>query len=181
MDRLKTSKILGFARLSAILLAAMVSLPFPNSASAEGPSLGEILNEKSATVGSGFALISDDSRLVPVPGTPGIGGIPNDDAVESMVLEQLEEMAVSFSPALQQADAEVMRLKGIWEQVGLKPNPIFGYQAAEVGNEGSAGQQGFFIGQEFVTGDKLQLNRSVAYQAVQGATWQRGKRSGTVW
>lgn len=161
----------GIARLPIILLAAFLPLSFVCSANAEEPSLGAILTEDSENIG--FTLISEDSPLMPIPGTPGSDGIPGDNGVEILDLDQLEQLTLTHTPSLQQADAEVMRLEGIWTQVGLKPNPLVGYQAAEVGNEGSAGQQGFFIGQEFVTGGKLRLNRAVAYQAIQQATWQR--------
>jgi cobalt-zinc-cadmium efflux system outer membrane protein len=46
-------------------------------------------------------------------------------------------------------------------QVGLPPNPSFGYAASEVGDSGKAGQQGGFAGQDFITGKKLAKNRAV--------------------
>jgi cobalt-zinc-cadmium efflux system outer membrane protein len=55
-------------------------------------------------------------------------------------------------------------------QVGLAPNPTAGYAASEVGNEGHSGQQGFYVGQEFVTGGKLRLNRNVTSQEVRRAS-----------
>ncbi|QDU46580.1 Cobalt-zinc-cadmium resistance protein CzcC precursor [Symmachiella dynata] len=88
-------------------------------------------------------------------------------------LSELEELALTTNPTLQQAAAEIMRLNGVREQVGLRPNPIMGYQAAEVGNDGYGGQQGLFIGQEFVRGGKLELNRAVAGSAVEQARWKR--------
>jgi len=95
------------------------------------------------------------------------------EPAHNVSLSELEEMALRNNPTMQQAAAEVMRLNGVWLQVGLRPNPLVGYQAAEVGNNGSAGQQGVFIGQEFVRGGKLDLNRSVAASAVQQARWQQ--------
>jgi len=47
-------------------------------------------------------------------------------------------------------------------QVGLPPNPTIGYVAGEIGDQGTAGQQGGFAGQKFITGGKLAKNRAVA-------------------
>lgn len=91
---------------------------------------------------------------------------------ELLSLSRLEELALAHNPTMQQAAANLEKAKGIHTQVGLKPNPIFGYQAAEVGNEGRAGQQGVFLGQEFVTAGKLGLNRAIANQDIERSRWQ---------
>jgi cobalt-zinc-cadmium efflux system outer membrane protein len=57
--------------------------------------------------------------------------------------------------------AHVTALRGRWVQAGLPPNPTVGYAGTEIGNEGRAGQQGGFVGQEFITGGKLRLNRAI--------------------
>lgn len=75
-------------------------------------------------------------------------------------------MALQNNPTLSQAQARVQAARGIWQQVGLYPNPVAGYSGGEMGNEGAAGQQGGFVGQEFVTGGKLRLNRQVACQEI---------------
>ncbi len=93
----------------------------------------------------------------------------NDDGLLS--LSRLEELALAYNPTMQQGAANLEKAKGIHTQVGLRPNPIFGYQAAEVGNEGKAGQQGVFLGQEFVTAGKLGLNRDIAYQDIERSRW----------
>ena len=54
-------------------------------------------------------------------------------------------------------------------QVGLRPNPAIGYVGAEMGDAGTAGKQGGFISQEFVTAGKLGLNRAVAMREQQAA------------
>ena len=76
-------------------------------------------------------------------------------------LQSLQEMALANNPAIAQSAARVRALRGKWEQVGLPPNPTVGYVAGEIGNEGAAGQQGGFIGQDFITAKKLQRNRAV--------------------
>ncbi|HHM12921.1 MAG TPA: TolC family protein [Planctomycetaceae bacterium] len=47
-------------------------------------------------------------------------------------------------------------------QVGLRPNPTIGYSGQQLGSGGQAEQQGGFLGQQFITGGKLGLNREIA-------------------
>jgi len=91
-----------------------------------------------------------------------------------MTLAELEEMAVRCNPTLAQAAARVQATRGQYLQAGLYPNPVIGYQGSEIGDDGRAGQQGGFIGQEVVTAGKLRLNRAVASQEIQQAeyAWQ---------
>ena len=79
-----------------------------------------------------------------------------------LTLDSLEQIALSTNPTLVQMRARVNASSGRWLQVGLKPNPQVGYTAPEIGNEGTAGQQGAYLQQEFVTANKLDLNRSAA-------------------
>jgi cobalt-zinc-cadmium efflux system outer membrane protein len=91
-----------------------------------------------------------------------------------MTLAELETLAERCNPTLVQASARVQAARGQHLQVGLYPNPVIGYQGTEIGNEGRAGQQGGFIGQEVVTAGKLRLNRAVASQEIRQAeyAWQ---------
>jgi cobalt-zinc-cadmium efflux system outer membrane protein len=70
---------------------------------------------------------------------------------------------------MREAAAQVRALGGKWVQVGLRPNPTVGYAGMQIGDEDSAGQQGGFVGQEFVTAGKLGLNRSVVFHEQQAA------------
>ncbi len=94
-------------------------------------------------------------------GAPQPGG-----TVDSLTLEELEGIALQNNPTLVQASAQVQAAQGQWLQAGLRPNPIIGYQASEVGNEGQSGQQGAFITQELVRRNKLELSRLAGSQAV---------------
>ena len=85
---------------------------------------------------------------------------------DGLTLTDLEQMALQNNPSLSQAYARVEAARGVWLQVGLYPNPVAGYVAEEMGDEGTAGLQGGFIGQQFVTAGKLRLNRQVACQEV---------------
>lgn len=88
-----------------------------------------------------------------------------------LTLKQLEEIAEESNPALVQLAAVVDKARGVHEQVGLYPNPVVGYSGSEIGSDGSAGQQGGFISQTIVTGDKLALNRNVAGWNIQELSW----------
>jgi len=83
-----------------------------------------------------------------------------------MTLPELEAMALGNNPAMARAAARLNAARGNWVQVGLPPNPVVGYAGAEIGDEGRAGQQGAYIGQEIVMGGKLRLNRAVASQEI---------------
>ncbi len=99
-------------------------------------------------------------------------GMPAPNSTESLTLADLENIALANNPTLVQASARIQAAEGRWLQGGLRPNPIFGYQATEVGNEGRGGQQGAFYSQEFVRGGKLDLNRTVASREIAQAQQQ---------
>ena len=78
-------------------------------------------------------------------------------------------MAEANNPAIGQAAARVAAVRGNWVQVGLPPNPTAGYVAEEIGDAGTAGKQGGYVGQVFVTAGKLRLNRAIVAQQIQQA------------
>jgi cobalt-zinc-cadmium efflux system outer membrane protein len=84
-------------------------------------------------------------------------------------LAELEEMAARGNPTLAQAAARVQAARGQYVQTGLYPNPVIAYQGTEIGDDGRAGQQGGFLGQEIVTAGKLRLNQSVANEEIRQA------------
>ncbi|MHC4879852.1 MAG: TolC family protein [Planctomycetota bacterium] len=96
---------------------------------------------------------TSDEPIIPAPAT---------DAAETHTLDSLEQIALTSNPTLRLLQARVDAANGRWLQVGLYPNPEIAYTAPEIGNEGTAGQQGAYLQQEFVTADKLQLNRNAA-------------------
>ncbi len=91
---------------------------------------------------------------------------------ERLTLERVESMATAFHPALRQAAGRMRAAQGNWVQVGLGPNPVIGYSGEEIGDDGTAGKQGGFVAQEFVTAGKLRLNRAVASRDVAAAQQQ---------
>jgi cobalt-zinc-cadmium efflux system outer membrane protein len=84
-------------------------------------------------------------------------------------LDSLEQLALATNPTLAELQANVDAANGRWLQVGLKPNPVASISMQEIGNDGSAGQYGALVGQEFVTANKLDLNRNLAAWRVKQA------------
>lgn len=109
----------------------------------------------------------------PTIGSGPIGPAPTQEAspAEAITISQLEELAEVHNPTLAQAARQIEAASGQQLQVGLRPNPVIGYQVEEMGENGRAGQHGMFLRQEIVTADKLGLNREVAAREVQQAEW----------
>lgn len=123
-----------------------------------------------------IARAFDDEQLEPSSPIPLLspqhdGEIPPPVASPNseITLQELEQLALTGNPAIAQAEARIRALRGRWVQVGLPPNPSAGYLASEIGDSGRAGQQGGYVGQEFITGGKLRLNRAIVSQEVQQA------------
>ncbi len=106
-------------------------------------------------------LLQPPKVVEPLESNPRVDALPQVPQAETLTLEALEQLALANSPAIAQQNARVSALRGKWVQVGLAPNPTVGYVAGEVGNDGAAGQQGGFVGQNFITGKKLQRNRAI--------------------
>ena len=99
-------------------------------------------------------LVDEDFELIPTPPVDGF-------QTNGLTVEAIEQLALANNPSLGQASARVRALRGKYVQVGLAPNPTAGYSASEVGQDGRAGQQGGYAGQEFITGGKLDKNRAI--------------------
>jgi outer membrane protein, heavy metal efflux system len=97
---------------------------------------------------------------------PAVAGGANDNR---LTLDEAETLAVMYHPAIREAAAQVKAAQGKWVQAGLGPNPMIGYSGEEIGDAGTAGKQGGFIGQEFVTAGKLGLAQGVALREQQAA------------
>lgn len=84
-------------------------------------------------------------------------------------LAELEALAFQSNPTLSQAVARMEAARGRQVQAGLYPNPVVGYHATEIGNQGTAGQQGAFISQRLITAGKLGLDQAIAGKEVDEA------------
>ncbi|MGV3483985.1 MAG: TolC family protein, partial [Planctomycetaceae bacterium] len=91
------------------------------------------------------------------------------DASGAMTLADFEAMALASNPTIQQLTATTQKAAGFRQQVGLRANPVIGYDGTQIADEGTD-QHTAFIEQEFVTGGKLELNRRVLNEAVR-AQW----------
>lgn len=100
------------------------------------------------------------AELVPAPLPDGTGNNTG------MTLDEMLQIALSNNPTIGQALAALQAAEGNWEQVGLYPNPAIGYLGNQMGDRGTAGQQGAYFEQEFVRGGKLALNREVAARQI---------------
>lgn len=123
---------------------------------------------------NGFGQQAVDAPAPPqIESIPTIGAAPLPQPAQpgALTVAQLEQMAMAHNPTLAQAARRVEALQGEQLQVGLYPNPVVGYQAEEIGDNGSAGQHGMFFTQEIVTANKLGLNRAVVSHEVQQAQW----------
>ena len=81
-------------------------------------------------------------------------------------LADLEQLALQNSPTLAWAAARVLAAEGHAWQAGLPPNPTIGYLGEEMGDAGTAGQQGGFASQKFLLGGKLRYASAVAEEEV---------------
>jgi cobalt-zinc-cadmium efflux system outer membrane protein len=88
----------------------------------------------------------------PVPGPNG----------RPLTLSQLQQLAMSNSPLLRQAAADVRAAEGAARQAGAYPNPTMGYEADTAGTGGTAGYQGAFFDQTIRTAGKLKLAQAMA-------------------
>lgn len=95
----------------------------------------------------------------PVPGPQG----------SPLTLSELQRLALSNSPQVRQAAANVESARGAAIQAGLPPNPTLGYEGDTAGTTGGAGYQGGYLDQIIKTAGKLQLARAVATMDLRNA------------
>lgn len=87
--------------------------------------------------------------------------------LKSYTLPELEQIALQSNPSLGVAAANVSAARGRQVQSGLAPNPTVGYVATDINEDNSAGEQGGFVSQQFITGGKLGLNCAIGGKDVQ--------------
>ena len=111
------------------------------------------------------------SRPEALPSNELIGEIPAapqpTDEQPGFTLGEAEFIAQTSNPALREASAKVGVAQGNAVQVGLCPNPMFFTSTPQLA--GSDSQYNWVVGQDFITANKLGLNRTVAYREVEKA------------
>jgi len=90
---------------------------------------------------------------------------------ESLTLAALEQMALAANPAISASLANIEKSRGLLQQVGTSANPTFGYFGQQLADEGTA-QNGFYIDQEIIRGNKLALNQQVLRHTTQAQNWE---------
>jgi cobalt-zinc-cadmium efflux system outer membrane protein len=88
------------------------------------------------------------------------------DEQRTLRLADLEQVALTNNPSLVRAQAVVSAERGNWVQVGLPPNPAWGYAGYQLGSGGRAEQHVALVDGELVTGGKLRLNRAIAAEQI---------------
>lgn len=94
------------------------------------------------------------------------GGPIQSPAGGELTIDGAVAAALQNHPYLQSSEAAIQRQQHLVYQATRKPNPTVGYIASEVGNEGEAGQQGVFLSQNIIRGDKLCLSGQVRQRDV---------------
>ncbi len=87
---------------------------------------------------------------------------PATPAPATLTLDHLQQIALANNPTLAQAQAGVRAAAGRTHQSSLWPNPTIGYMGEEIrGGSFGGGQQGVFVQQDVILGNKLGLARKV--------------------
>jgi cobalt-zinc-cadmium efflux system outer membrane protein len=80
----------------------------------------------------------------------------------ALTLADLQRLALTNSPLIRQAAANVEAARGAAIEAGLPPNPTFGFENDSSGTNGTAGLIGISLEQVLRPANKLQLSRAAA-------------------
>jgi len=103
------------------------------------------------------------SQATQLPAVPTVDG-------KMLTLAELQDLALTNNPTIRQLSASAQAAADYRYQVGLSANPIVGYSATQLADQGTD-QHVVTVEREFVTADKLQLNRNVLGHAVEAQRW----------
>ncbi len=128
----------------------------PVSGSADDPVATVQLVAATESMPEPVDALLDSESVLPI----GLAADPTQSPAAVYTLSDLEQIALINNPALAAANAAFGIASGFRQQVGTRPNPTIGYWGSQLADQGTD-QNGFFINQEFVRGNKLALNRQV--------------------
>lgn len=120
----------------------------------------------------------DPAAPVPAPTRANGGAIAEDPLAGTpaevldptpLSLDELRQIALDNNPTLVQARMAVQAARGQQVQAGVYLNPEFSWMGVDQGLEGTSGQQGGYITQEFITAHKRRLAQNVAGHGVLAA------------
>lgn len=175
-----STKLVPFMLLLAVALCGCRTVrpqqnPIPKTTS--GLSDAGLLTNSSGSEPNGIQQVGDvqeeDADNTPLPTTSRdseerIGSYVA-DGFGSTSLNQLEQLAISTNPAIQELQAEIESLRGKLTQSGLPPNPTVGINGEDINEDGGAGRYGVYFGREIVRGNKLGYSRSVVCAEIKTA------------
>ncbi len=150
-----------------IVADSNAALPMVNDFAATGSESGPLQSDQTPSIN---LVSATQDGLQISSGSPRLEGVPVQSAIATTVeagmsLADFEALAYSNNPAIRELAATTQKAAGHRTQVGLRPNPTFGYQAQQLADRGTD-QHVLFAEQEFVTAGKLELNRCVLNEAV---------------
>ncbi len=117
----------------------------------------------------------EDPQAIPIE---SVDVVPSETAFVTPVdvatvytLADIEQIALNNNPAITAASAAWSKASGLRQQVGARPNPTIGYFGSQLADAGTQ-QQGIYVDQEFVRGNKLALNRQVLRHTTNAQRWE---------
>jgi cobalt-zinc-cadmium efflux system outer membrane protein len=147
---LSSSSVIRAARRAVCRCLVVTLLALPNQV------LSQVLPQSQSYAIQSREFVNQPSDVLPQP-----------PPRKAFTLAELEQLALQNNPSLGVAAANVSAARGRQVQSGLPSNPTVGYVATDIGEDNSAGEQGGFISQQFVTGGKLGLNCAIGAKEVQ--------------
>lgn len=134
----------------------------------DGLMVGVFAGIMGVALGCPSQLSAQEGLPTPLPAVTMIAVPAAGDSISTteLRLEDLEGMALRFNPTLAQAAAAIDQQRGVWQQVGLYPNPQVGYLRSDPSGTGNTRSEGIFVSQEIVTHGKLRLGRAVEAQEI---------------
>lgn len=106
-----------------------------------------------------------------LPELPAEQVVGSGTAERPLSLMDLQQTAFARSPAIMTAWADVDAARGRAVQAGLCPNPVVGYQGDTINTLNTAGYNGAFVEQTYVTAGKLCLAQQRALMQVRAAEY----------
>ena len=137
----------------------------PPVESDESSGLLPVMNRRQTSAGE--IVLTSAEVEVPSETADSLSGLKAAERRDPISLLDLETIAFESNPTLSAATARMQAARGKQVQAGLYPNPVIGYDGTQIGNLGTAGQQGGFISQRFITGGKLKLDQAIAGKEVE--------------
>lgn len=173
-----------FARLliltiSSSVLGCTTVLPHSKSSSLrspqhEAPIASSQIDDEALVRPVAFDQTDSDDNGVVIPyiiEEDGFASSSSDYNSTRMTLAEFESLALGNNPTIAELVATTQKAAGFRTQVGLRANPVLGYNATQLADAGTD-QHTAFISQTIITADKLALNRRVLNEALRAQLLQ---------